>query len=50
MSSFPASRHPVTDVLQMMFGVPKERQEEARQYISAIQAGLKKVQGAIDLK
>lgn len=37
-------------VLQMLFGVPNERQEEAKEYISAIQAGLRKVQGAIDLK
>ena len=38
------------DVLQMMFGVPKEKQQEATEYIAAIQAGLRKVQGAIDLK
>ena len=37
-------------LLQMLFGVPQDRQEEAKQYLKAVQDGLKKVQGAIDLK
>lgn len=46
----PAVLQAITPELQMLFGVPNERQEEAKEYISAIQAGLRKVQGAIDLK
>ena len=34
----------------MMYGVPEERQQEAQRYLKAVQDGLKKVQGAIDLK
>ena len=36
--------------VQMMYGVPEDRKQEARQYLQAVQDGLKKVQGAIDLK
>lgn len=36
--------------LQMMYGVPEEKVQEAQRYLKAVQDGLKKVQGAIDLK
>ncbi|KAL0044523.1 hypothetical protein WJX82_011108 [Trebouxia sp. C0006] len=35
---------------KMMYGVPEERKQEAQRYLKAVQDGLKKVQGAIDLK
>lgn len=35
---------------KMMYGVPEDRKQEAGKYLHAVQDGLKKVQGAIDLK
>ena len=37
-------------LVQMMYGVPEEKVQEAQRYLKAVQDGLKKVQGAIDLK
>lgn len=37
-------------MLQMLAEVPEDKRNEASQYLKAVQDGLKKVQGAIDLK
>lgn len=37
-------------LLQMLAEVPQDKRKEAGQYLKAVQDGLKKVQGAIDLK
>ena len=34
----------------MLAGVPEDKKAEASKYLQAVQDGLKKVQGAIDLK
>lgn len=37
-------------MLQMLAEVPEDKRNEAGMYLKAVQDGLKKVQGAIDLK
>ena len=37
-------------LVQMLAAVPEDKKPEARKYLQAVQDGLKKVQGAIDLK
>ena len=37
-------------MVQMLAGVPEDKKPEARKCLQAVQDGLKKVQGAIDLK